>query len=197
MVAGAASQHAVAGDIFGTRASGHASPGARHGSSFTTENSLSGNQSHDATIGRSLYSNLRSSAFFTFADPIFKHVARHDRDNVCMFDSREGRYLLRRRHFLFCHHYGFFCRHRIGRRNSNGVDLRMARTERLWGVTGRRDTVRVRILNLGSGLRLLLKPPAAIIDVAPQQTVRLILVAQWGLYLLVTQLLRVEVATER
>ena len=123
MVAGAASQDAIARDIFGACASGHASPGAHHGSSITTENSFSGNHSHYATIGRSLYSRLRSSAFFTFADPIFKHVARVDRDYVCMLDAREGRYLLRRRHFLFCHHRGVFCRDRIGRRNSDGVGL--------------------------------------------------------------------------
>ena len=146
MVAGAASQDAVARDIFGACASGHASPGAHHGSSITTENSFSGNQSHYATIGRSLYSRLRSSALFAIADPILQHVARDDRDNFCVFDSREGRILLRGRHSLFCHHCVVFCRDRIRRHCNGGVGLRMARGEYVCRVRSRRNTVSTRIL---------------------------------------------------
>ena len=110
------------------------------------ENSFSGNQSHYATIGRSLYSRLRSSALFAIADPIFQHVARDDRDNFCVFDSREGRILLPRRHFLFCHHCGVFCRDRIRRHCNGGVGLRMARAEYVCRVRGRRNAVSARIL---------------------------------------------------
>jgi Exopolysaccharide synthesis, ExoD len=146
VAAGSAPQNAIARHVFGAGTSGDAAPGAHYGGSITPENSFSGNQSHYATIGRSLYSRLRSSALFAIADPILQHVARDDRDNFCVFDSREGRILLRGRHSLFCHHCVVFCRDRIRRHCNGGVGLRMARAEYVRRVRSRRNTVSARIL---------------------------------------------------